>query len=118
MRVAPALVERIRTEFLEMPGLKLTQAQACRLWSLNERDCGEALDALIADRFLYRTPSGAFIMLPSAGRMLKARATDERRPLRCPHCQHLNSIPVERGREHASAAIRCTACFKLITVAA
>lgn len=34
MAVSPALTERIRGEFLEMPGLKLTTAQACRLWNL------------------------------------------------------------------------------------
>ena len=119
MRVAPALVERIRTEFLEMPGLKLAQAQACRLWCLNESECGEALDSLIADGFLYRTPSGAFILLPSAGSMLKAGFPETERSLRCPHCRHLNSVPVAHRRtQSASISIRCTACFKLITVAA
>ena len=31
-----ALVHRVRGEFLEMPGLRLTRAQAQRLWGLDE----------------------------------------------------------------------------------
>ena len=30
-----ALVQRVRGEFREMPGLRLTFAQACRLWQLD-----------------------------------------------------------------------------------
>ena len=84
------LIGRIRGEFIEMPALKLSLQQACRLWSLSATACREALDALRAEGFLFQTPSGAFIAFPSATRMLKAESPSQR--LRCPHCFHLNSV--------------------------
>jgi hypothetical protein len=104
------LIGRIRGEFLEMPGLKLSLQQACRLWNLSASACGEALDALRAEGFLYQTPSGAFIAFPSATRMLKAETPSER--LRCPHCFHLNSVTV--GTTDAPISFRCVACRKLV----
>jgi hypothetical protein len=59
-----ALTIRIRGEFSEMPGLKLTMAQACRLWHTDERAVQGALEALIAEGFVTRTASGAFVALP------------------------------------------------------
>jgi hypothetical protein len=55
------VVRRIRGEFLEMPGLRLTPEQARRLWRLDEEACEEVLGALVADRFLARTRDGAFV---------------------------------------------------------
>jgi hypothetical protein len=60
-----ALTARIRAEFLEMPGLKLTLPQARRLWNVDEALCGQALDMLAAEGFLYQTRSGAYVLLPS-----------------------------------------------------
>ena len=34
-----ALVQRVRGEFREMPGLRLTFAQACRLWQIDTATC-------------------------------------------------------------------------------
>jgi hypothetical protein len=56
------LVQRIRAEFLEMPGLCLTMEQAQRLWSLEPRTCRALLDALIDSRFLRRTDRGHFVL--------------------------------------------------------
>jgi hypothetical protein len=56
-----AMVRRVRAEFLEMPGLRLTFAQAMRLWSLNADDCERVLDALIAACFLQRTSTGEVV---------------------------------------------------------
>jgi hypothetical protein len=53
------LVSRIRSEFLEMPGLRLTVTQASRLWGLQENDCRRVIDALICASFLRWTPSGS-----------------------------------------------------------
>jgi hypothetical protein len=50
-----ALVERIRGEFLEMPGLRLTVAQASRLWGLDTLSCRAVIDALIGTAFLRWT---------------------------------------------------------------
>ena len=56
------VVLRIRGEFLEMPGLRLTAQQARRLWRLDERSCEAVLGALVQARFLVRTRDGAFVL--------------------------------------------------------
>ena len=53
------IAERIRGEFREMPGLQLTVAQACRLWSLDVPTCTAALSQLIEAGFLFRRTDGA-----------------------------------------------------------
>ncbi len=55
------VVQRIRGEFLEMPGLRLTAEQARRLWRLDETACDAVLGALVDARFLARTRDGAFV---------------------------------------------------------
>jgi hypothetical protein len=55
------VVRRIRGEFLEMPGLRLTPEQARRLWRLDETACDAILGALVDARFLARTRDGAFV---------------------------------------------------------
>jgi hypothetical protein len=59
------VLRRIRGEFMEMPGLRLTQAQAQRLWGMDATACEAILGALVAARFLARTPDGAFIRYDS-----------------------------------------------------
>ena len=59
------LLHRIKGEYMEMPGLRLTAAQAGRLWGLDPAACRDLLERLIAERFLQQRPDGAF-----------ARATD------------------------------------------
>ena len=51
---------RIRGEFLEMPGLRLTQAQARRLWGLDAPACSSALSTLVRAGFLRIGPDGAY----------------------------------------------------------
>jgi hypothetical protein len=60
------ILQRIRGEFLEMPGLCLTPGQARRLWNLEAAPCEALLKALVADAFLRRTPAGAFVLVSSA----------------------------------------------------
>jgi hypothetical protein len=55
------VVRRIRGEFLEMPGLRLTSEQAQRLWRLDETACDAVLGALVDAHFLARTRDGAFV---------------------------------------------------------
>lgn len=54
------LIRRVRSEFLEMPGLHLTGPQAQRLWGVDRQTCERLLDALLATRFLCRARNGAF----------------------------------------------------------
>jgi hypothetical protein len=55
------VVQRVRGEFLEMPGLRLTVEQARRLWRMTALECDHVLGALVAERFLARTRDGAFV---------------------------------------------------------
>lgn len=56
------VLRRIRAEFIEMPGLKLTVTQAQRLWALDRSTCEQLIDSLAAAGFLTRTRDGAAIM--------------------------------------------------------
>lgn len=44
--------ERIRAEYLEMPGLSLTRWQMQRLWLLDAALCDAVIDKLVATHFL------------------------------------------------------------------
>jgi hypothetical protein len=55
------LVARVRGEFSEMPGLRLSLGQACRLWQLEVSVCEALLDHLVREGFLYKTDSGFYI---------------------------------------------------------
>jgi hypothetical protein len=58
--VTLALLLRIRGEFLEMPGLRLTLRQAMRLWHLDAETCEAALRLLVEHRFLAPGAHGTF----------------------------------------------------------
>ena len=64
--VAPEMLDRIRSEYREMPGLKLTREQARRLWAIDARTCERVLLALVETRFLRRTRDGAFVLSASS----------------------------------------------------
>jgi hypothetical protein len=53
------LLDRISTEFYEMPGLKLTVRQACRLFSLEPTLCERVLGDLV-DGGVLATDGRAF----------------------------------------------------------
>ncbi len=55
-------IRRVRAEFLEMPGLKLTVPQAQRLWGVDRRTCEAVIDQLTATQFLARTRDGAVVL--------------------------------------------------------
>ena len=55
------VLRRVKGEFLEMPGLRLTEPQARRLWGLDGASCGALLKALVEAKFLFRTRDGAFM---------------------------------------------------------
>ena len=74
MATPASLLSRIRGEYLEMPGLRLTFPQACRLWHLETTTCTAVLEDLIAEGFLYQTKDGAYVVL-SGIRLTPAKAT-------------------------------------------
>ncbi len=57
------LLLRIRGEYLEMPGLRLTAEQAQRLWALDLHTCRSLLEALVEAKFLGRTRDGKYFRL-------------------------------------------------------
>lgn len=54
------MVERIQGEFLELPELRLTRAQAQRLWHLDQTLCEALLAAMVDAHFLCRASDGSF----------------------------------------------------------
>jgi hypothetical protein len=55
------VLRRVQGEYTEMPGLRLTPAQAQRLWGLDRTVCDALLGALVDAKFLFRTRDGAFM---------------------------------------------------------
>jgi hypothetical protein len=53
-------IVRVKSEFLEMPGLRLTTAQAARLWQFDPEFSEAVLTALVSARFLMRTHDATF----------------------------------------------------------
>ena len=53
------VTRRVREEFREMPGLRLTPAQATRLWGLEQEICRQVIDSLIAAAYLRWTAAGS-----------------------------------------------------------
>ena len=55
------VLRRVRGEFLEMPGLWLSELEARRLWGLDAEQCTALLGALVEAKFLFKTCDGAFM---------------------------------------------------------
>jgi hypothetical protein len=55
------LLERVRGEFAEMPGLRLAPDQAARLWSLDVHVSVRVLEVLVDIGYLYKTADGAYL---------------------------------------------------------
>jgi hypothetical protein len=53
------VASRIRQEFIEMPGLRLTVKQAARLWGLDLAACEYVIDILVRAGLLRWTTAGA-----------------------------------------------------------
>jgi len=56
------LLDMVRSEYLEMPGLRLTGRQAQRLWALDAPTCDALLDMLESTHFLRRSPRGDYML--------------------------------------------------------
>jgi hypothetical protein len=60
------LLQRVREEYRDMPGLKLTKPQATRLFGVAPSVCAAVLRALVMDDFLSRTEDGLFVLSMSS----------------------------------------------------
>ena len=74
------LMRRFWKEFAEMPGLRLTCAQAQRLWSVDAGTCGRILEALTRAELLVRGDDGRYARAGADGprRMAKAELAPAR----------------------------------------
>jgi hypothetical protein len=59
--------ERIRGEFLEMPGMRLTPEQVERLSGVDRVVCKHVLDDLVRTKFLGALPNGSYGRLSDTG---------------------------------------------------
>ena len=84
------LVGRVRGEYGEMPGLRLTAAQACRLWQMDMAVCDAVLHELVAEGFLAQTEDGAYIAIPS--RIAGQDNPDSRQPSPATN-RHRSQVP-------------------------
>ena len=65
MTVVPhnTMLNRLRAEYLEMPGLRLTLEQAQRLCGVERALCKMVLDALVDEKFLCLKSDGHYARL-------------------------------------------------------
>ena len=79
------MLHRICSEYVEMPGLRLTRRQAQRLWGLDEDTCAKALQVLVDAEFLRQT-DGMYQRLTAGPidfpRLRMARASSSHTPAR------------------------------------
>ena len=55
------VIRRVRSEYMESPGLSLTLQQVSRLWQLDVETRDAVLQALVAAGFLRLTKNGMFV---------------------------------------------------------
>ena len=72
VRPLDTVIERLRAEFMEMPGLRLTSKQVQRLCGVEPRVCDVVLSALVDEKFLCAKSDGAYARL-SDGDLLRRR---------------------------------------------
>ena len=63
MRTTHDVIERVRAEYLEMPGLRLKGEQVQRLFGAERAMCQMVLDALVNGKFLCVKPDGHYARL-------------------------------------------------------
>jgi hypothetical protein len=54
-------IDRIKSEYREMPGLQLTFEQMVRLWTLDRPTCRTLLQKLLDAQFLKTTRDGRYV---------------------------------------------------------
>jgi hypothetical protein len=95
-RIDEQLLARVRGEFLEMPGLRLTRDQARRLWGLDEGTCARVLDTLMRSGFLLRGHDGRYARLSD----LSAAGTPPLRMVKAPVRTGSRAIQSGKGGSH------------------
>ena len=68
MSLHQQMLERIRAEYLEMPGLRLKREQVQRLCGIERSSCQVALDFLVKTSFLCVKSDGSYMRLTDGNR--------------------------------------------------
>lgn len=58
-----AIVERVRAEYREMPGMRLTPAQAMRLWGVDAAMCERVIAKLVGAAYLRWAEGGRLALV-------------------------------------------------------
>jgi hypothetical protein len=53
-------LQLVRSEYLEIPDLRLTRDQVRQLWELDAHTCETLLEELVGSQFLTRTHTGVY----------------------------------------------------------
>jgi hypothetical protein len=69
------ITERVRAEYLEMPGMRLKPEQVQRLCGIEHKICQMVLATLVDAKFLYATPDGQYARLVD-GDSVRRRRTE------------------------------------------
>ena len=67
------VLERLRAEYREMPGMRLTLEQVQRLCGIEQPLCKRALEALVEAKFLRVGSDGAYVLFESESGISDAR---------------------------------------------
>ena len=51
---------RVRSEFLDLPGLTLSVPQVARMLGLRKQHAAAILDTMVSEHFLTQTPGGSY----------------------------------------------------------
>jgi hypothetical protein len=70
----PSLIERVRAEFVEMPGLSLTPDQVRRLFGIEPALVQHVLGALVEAQFLCVNARGCYVRLTDVAQQRGAAA--------------------------------------------
>ena len=65
--------DRIRAEYLEMPGMRLTPAQVGRLSGVDVAICEAVLDELVRSQFLCKAVDGSYARASDGGGHARSR---------------------------------------------
>jgi len=65
--------DRIRAEYVEMPGMRLTPAQVQRLSGVDISICAIVLDDLVRAQFLYKRLDGSYARASDGGGQVRPR---------------------------------------------
>jgi response regulator of citrate/malate metabolism len=60
MRTIHNVTQRVRAEYLEMPGMRLKAEQVQRLCGIERTMCQQVLDSLVESKFLCVKPDGHY----------------------------------------------------------